>query len=441
MAGEHYDVFLSYSSPDGPEVEKLALRLEDEANLRVFLDKWRLVPGQAWIPELERALAHSRSCAVFVGKGETRPWQNQEMQAALQKASRSSGKPDGASFGVIPVLLPGARPLCEEETPGFLALRTWIDFRTPKGIDDEQVFGQLVAGIRGIAPGRPVTMPSWIVPLSLPDLRRPTGIAVDGDALIVSDHESGTVTRFERGQIVKQDRGLLKPHHLATTGDALIATDTGHNALIHYALDLVARERTTSLGDRALRRPHGLASNYPGEFYLTDADNHRVLRVQGGDVTASAGKPGCRDGIEVGEFSVPCGVGVSPDCVYVADTYNHRVQVLTRDLRALSSFGSMGNGHGQFAYPVGVAAWQEWVVVADEHNKRLQLWRREAMTIPFAVRCIEFDLCGRWLGSPFGLCFNEDGQLFVTDRKYGQVLRIDFDPMLATIAADGGVRP
>jgi hypothetical protein len=40
-----YDVFLSHYIIDKPEVEALAKRLEDEAGLKPFLDKWHLVPG------------------------------------------------------------------------------------------------------------------------------------------------------------------------------------------------------------------------------------------------------------------------------------------------------------------------------------------------------------------------------------------------------------
>jgi hypothetical protein len=40
-----YDVFLSHNSADKPAVEELARRLEDEAGLRPFLDRWHLAPS------------------------------------------------------------------------------------------------------------------------------------------------------------------------------------------------------------------------------------------------------------------------------------------------------------------------------------------------------------------------------------------------------------
>ena len=55
-----YDVFLSHNSKDKPAVEHLAEKLEDDAGMRVFLDKWNLVPGDPWQEELEDALGPDR---------------------------------------------------------------------------------------------------------------------------------------------------------------------------------------------------------------------------------------------------------------------------------------------------------------------------------------------------------------------------------------------
>jgi sugar lactone lactonase YvrE len=62
------------------------------------------------------------------------------------------------------------------------------------------------------------------------------------------------------------------------------------------------------------------------------------------------------------------------------------------------------------------------------------LWRRESGSLPFELSCVSADLLGKWLGSPFGICFDEDGRLFVADRRRGGVLRIDFDRLLADLA-------
>lgn len=143
-----FDVFLSHNSRDKEAVEHLARRLEDEAQIRPWLDKWNLVPGEPWQEALELALDSSRTCAVFLGPEGVGPWQNEEMRAALQeRVSRSD-------FRVIPVLLPGALQPDRRQLPRFLSRLTWVDFSGPEGLKDELAFRSLVAGVRGLAPGR-----------------------------------------------------------------------------------------------------------------------------------------------------------------------------------------------------------------------------------------------------------------------------------------------
>jgi Tfp pilus assembly protein PilF len=143
-----YDVFLSHNGRDKEVVEDLARRLEDEAQLRPWLDKWNLVPGEPWQEALESALDSSRTCAVFLGPDGVGPWQNEEMRAALQERVSGSG------FRVIPVLLPGAIRPDRKQLPRFLSRLTWVDFSGPEGLKDDAAFGRFVAGVRGLAPGR-----------------------------------------------------------------------------------------------------------------------------------------------------------------------------------------------------------------------------------------------------------------------------------------------
>jgi TIR domain/Effector-associated domain 1/CHAT domain len=133
-----YDVFLSHSSADKPAVEAVAVRLRDEAGLRPFLDRWELVPGEPWMPALERAIERSTTVAVFFGPHGRGAWHDQESQLALVLAAAEHGK------RVIPVLLPGAR---KEDVGGFMRLQTWVELGQGDG------FERLIAGVTGRAPG------------------------------------------------------------------------------------------------------------------------------------------------------------------------------------------------------------------------------------------------------------------------------------------------
>jgi len=147
MTGQiQYDVFLSHNSQDKPAVERLACRLTDEAKLRPFLDKWHLVPGESWQEALEKALNRSRTCAVFIGPRGISPWEHEEMRAAIEQRVADR------TFRVIPVLLPGAERGERGRLPAFLTRATWVEFR--ESLDDAEAFRRLVAGIKGVYPGR-----------------------------------------------------------------------------------------------------------------------------------------------------------------------------------------------------------------------------------------------------------------------------------------------
>ncbi len=135
---DEFDVFLSHCVADEAAVEAIARRLLAEERLRPFLDKWDLVPGESWLPAIERALSQSKAVAVFFGPGGPGQWREQEKLLALQLAA---GDPKRR---VIPVLLPGAS---EEQVQGFLGLRTWVTLLADGDLS------RLVAGIRGRAPG------------------------------------------------------------------------------------------------------------------------------------------------------------------------------------------------------------------------------------------------------------------------------------------------
>lgn len=150
---ERYDVFLSHNSVDKLLVEVIALQLKD-AGLQPFLDKWHLAAGRPWQEELEVALESSATCAVFIGPSGLGPWQNEEMRSALDRRVHDQ------SFRVIPVLLPGDDPKAMVTLPSFLSRLTYVDFRA--GLDDQEAFHRLLAGIRGTPPESELPLTTWL---------------------------------------------------------------------------------------------------------------------------------------------------------------------------------------------------------------------------------------------------------------------------------------
>ena len=88
----------------------------------------------AWQPAIEKAVAESETCAVFIGPSGLGPWQNEEMRAAIDRRVRESDR----RFRVIPVLPPGAERAERSSLPTFLAATTWVEFRD--SLDDSDAF-------------------------------------------------------------------------------------------------------------------------------------------------------------------------------------------------------------------------------------------------------------------------------------------------------------
>lgn len=142
------DVFFSYRRSDQEAVLELKSVLV-ERGLYVWIDVDELPPGENWQPLIERALRAARSIAVLVGGDGLGPWQDEEVQAALQWAV-SARRP------VIPVLLPTAGDKIPE-LPLFLTNRTWVDLRPRL---NEADLDRLQWGITGQKPPRSSMRPA-----------------------------------------------------------------------------------------------------------------------------------------------------------------------------------------------------------------------------------------------------------------------------------------
>ena len=118
--------------------------------------------------------------------------------------------------------------------------------------------------------------------------------------------------------------------------------------------------------------PQGIASDGSGNIYVSDTYNNIIQVISYNGVLLNIwGSPGT--GYD--QFSYPRGIDVDGiGNVYVVDSFNHRVQVFSGDGTFLGQWGSFGTGEGQFYYPYDVAFDEySWAVyVADSYNNRIQ---------------------------------------------------------------------
>ena len=168
-----------------------------------------------------------------------------------------------------------------------------------------------------------------------------------------------------------------------------------------------------------LNAPRGIAIAPDGTLFVADSRNHRiqhlstegrVLNVWGSYASILEGNaPG-------GTFSEPWGVAVSPDgYVFVADTFNHRIQKFTLDGRFIKMWGIFRQGDDPESLwgPRDITIDQDGrVLVTDTGNKRVVVFDGDLNFIT------QFGTGGFEVGQfdePVGIAVNSDGQVVVAD--------------------------
>lgn len=166
-------------------------------------------------------------------------------------------------------------------------------------------------------------------------------------------------------------------------------------------------------------RPRDVASAPDDTLYVADTENHRVQhlaqdgRVLGtwgtfADVAASAA-PG-------GTFNQPWGIAVAPDgSVYVADTWNYRIQKFTANGEFIKMWGYFGQAEAPEAMwgPRDVAVDLNGnVYVTDTGNKRVVVFNAEG---EYLNQFGEAGMGPGQLDEPVGLAVDRNGLVYVAD--------------------------
>lgn len=165
-------------------------------------------------------------------------------------------------------------------------------------------------------------------------------------------------------------------------------------------------------------RPRSLAVAPDGSLYVADTGNHRIVHLAADG--AFLGEWGSFSGgsgpAPAGTFNEPWGVAVAGDgTVWVADTWNHRLQHFTGRGEFLRMFGYFGQAESPEAFwgPRAVLVdGQGRLFVADTGNKRVVVFSRTGEGLG------SFGGAGSDLGKmnePVGLGLSQDGVLYVAD--------------------------
>lgn len=168
-----------------------------------------------------------------------------------------------------------------------------------------------------------------------------------------------------------------------------------------------------------LTAPRGMAVASDGSLYVADSRNHRIehFSINGNLINTWGMYANIADGnAPGGTFNEPWGVAVARNGnVYVADTWNHRIQEFSADGTFITMWGYFGqDGNADALYgPRGIAIDKNGnVLVTDTGNKRVVVYDKDGKYIT------EFGGLGTELGQfdePVGIAIAPDGRVFIAD--------------------------
>ena len=269
-------------------------------------------------------------------------------------------------------------------------------------------------------------------------IRKPLGVHVDkrGRVYVVDTHwRKVIIFDFQNREfklLGEKGRGLLLNPLGVTTDNKgnIYVSDAGGFRIIVYKPD--GTFLTAFGGKDVLVRPVGLAVNSKlGLLYVVDAWAHqiKVFFIKSGKLLFSIGKKGEKlDKIPDGmldqvwnrgdgkaEFRFPTNIAIDPDGnIYVVDTMNFRVQILSPKGEFIRSFGKVGNIPGTFSRPKGIGLDSEGhIYVADAAFNNVQVFDKEGKLLLF------FGNFGSGLADlrlPAGLYVDSKDYIYVVDQ-------------------------
>lgn len=275
-------------------------------------------------------------------------------------------------------------------------------------------------------------------------LNGPTGVAVDSAGTVYFTESSiGTGSGLVHGdyRVWRISGGIFDA--FAGTGVESFSGDGGPAATAQ------------------LNSPGGIAMDAQGNIYIADAVNNRVRKMTPGGAistiagTGVAGFFGDGQSALKAQLNHPSGVAVDfAGTVYIADTNNNRVRVVTPDglmytLAGNGNAGYFGDGgmaiNGSLHAPRGVAVdGQGNFYIADTLDHRVRKVTQNGNIITTVAGNGSQGFSGDGgqgvnaaLNTPVAITLDAGGNLYIADQGNGRIRKVNQNGQISTVAGNG----
>lgn len=198
---------------------------------------------------------------------------------------------------------------------------------------------------------------------------------------------------------------------------------------------------------RNIGTPAGCLENFsmPGgifvqgnRVYITDAGNDAVyVQDLSGNPITRFGSPGAANG----QFNGPNDVAIDASGnIYVTDYNNYRVQKFDSNGNYLSQFGSQGTGNGQFSYPSGIAIDGTGnIYVADFDYGTVSRIEKFDSNGNYLSQFGAWGTGNGQLEQPLGIALDSSGNIYVADAINNRIQKFDSNGVfIANFGIAGG---
>jgi DNA-binding beta-propeller fold protein YncE len=245
---------------------------------------------------------------------------------------------------------------------------------------------------------------------------------------LIPDKVFGT-TGYEEGRL-----NAVRDIAIAPDGTIYVADSQNHRVQAFSAEGVFIRSWGTyapvdsgNAPGGTFNEPWGIAVGPDGAVYVADTWNHRIQKFSAdGAFITMWGVPGLAE--QPDQFWGPRGIAVDEvNRVYVTDTGNNRVVIFDASGNFLTQFGNNGINPGEFDEPVGIAVGSDGLVfVTDTWNQRIQVFQEDGAGGFTYLR--EWSV-NAWFGQsinnkPF-LSLDAENNVYITDPDGYRVLIFD----------------